>query len=366
MTGRTGQRMDEGAAARLQVQAQVNNRDVDVEIEVPAGSTLAVIGPNAAGKSTLLQVTAGLLAPDHGRVLLGDRVLTDTASRTQVPVHRRRVGWLAQQGLLFGHLSVRDNVAFGARSQGTPRADAQRLADEWLTRLGVGELASRRPGTLSGGQAQRVALARTLASGPDALLLDEPTSALDVQVAAGLRRLLAESLAGRTTILVSHDVLDIVALADEIAVLEAGRVVERGPARQVLSRPMSKFAARLADVNVIRGQLGPADKLAGQGLVVHGVADDPTAASGRGLATFRAAAVTIALQAPQTSARNVWAGQVRTLASVPTGVRVWVAVGEAEVAADVTAASAADLQLSPGAEVWLAVKAQEVALAALG
>ena len=350
----------------LAVRARVPVRDFDVDLEVPAGRTLALIGPNAAGKSTLLQVTAGLLIPDAGRVTLGDRVLTDTEHRTLVPVHRRRIGWLAQSGLLFAHLDVVDNVAFGARSQRVGKQQARAQALEWLERLGVADLADRRPRTLSGGQAQRVALARTLASRPEALLLDEPTSALDVHVAAGLRRLLAETLEGRTTILVSHDLLDIVALADDVAVIESGRIVERGPVGQVLSRPESKFAARLADVNVVRGELGPAGQLTGQGLVVHGVPDDPDASTGRGLATFRAASVTVALTAPQTSARNVWAGEIRTLATVPSGVRLWVGVGDAEVASDVTAASAAELRLAPGGRVWLAVKAQEVAIAALG
>lgn len=349
----------------LIVRAEVTQRDVVAEVEVPEGQTLAVVGPNAAGKSTLLQVAAGLLRPDHGVVRLGERVLTDTAAGVQVPVHRRRIGWLAQSGLLFGHLSVLDNVAFGPRSRGLGRAAALEQANQWLDRLALTELAGRRPGTLSGGQAQRVALARTLAADPEALLLDEPTSALDVHVAAGLRRLLAETLTGRTTILVSHDLLDIVALADQLAVIEAGRVVEQGPVAEVLARPSSAFGARLADVNIIRGTLLDAGTLTAGDLVVHGIADDDQYTSGRALATLRPAAITVALTAPQTSARNVWASTIRALETMPNGIRVRADVGPISLAADVTAASAAAMGLRPAMPVWLAAKAQEVTITPL-
>lgn len=349
----------------LEISFRVEARDVELEARVPKGGRIAVIGPNAAGKSTLLQVVAGLLHPDTGRVVLDGRILTDTGARVHTPPHRRQVGLMAQSGLLFDHLSVLDNVAFGPRSQHQPRGKADRSAHEWLERLGVADLSSRRPAQLSGGQAQRVALARTLAANPDALLLDEPTSALDVGVAAGLRTVLAEVTRGRTTVLVSHDLLDIVSLADEIFVIEQGRVVEHGRTVQLLARPTSAFAARLADVNIILGQLDGARTLIAGQLRVHGLAEDENLGRGAGIARVRPGSITVSLNEPATSARNVWPGTISTLVTRPGAIRVRVDLGGLEVAADVTPASAAELRLEPGARVWLSVKAQEVALSAV-
>ncbi len=346
----------------LTVDFRINARDVEVALEVPEGGRLAVIGPNAAGKSTVLQVAAGLLVADRGQVRLDGHVLTDTEQGIEVPPHKRRIGLMAQSGLLFKHLNVLDNVAFGPRSQHAARKTAHRAAHEWLERLGVDDLASRRSGELSGGQAQRVALARTLAAAPEALLLDEPTSALDVRVAAGLRAVLADITRGRTTVLVSHDLLDIVSLADHIVVIEHGRVVERGPTAEVLARPGSAFAARLADVNIIRGRLQDARTMVAGKLVVYGISEDEGQVSGAGVATVRPGSITVALIPPVTSARNVWQGTVTTLVAMPHAIRIRVDLGEVEVAADVTAESAARMRLAPGVAVWLSAKAQEVAI----
>lgn len=349
----------------LQIDFRVADRDVELAVTVPQGARLAVIGPNAAGKSTLLQVAAGLLEPDRGRIVLGGRTLTDTAARVRVPVHKRRVGLMAQSGLLFEHLTVLDNVAFGPRSQRVGRAESLRLANEWLERIGVADLARRRPDQLSGGQQQRVALARTLASRPEALLLDEPTSALDVRVSAGLRGVLNEATQARTTVLVSHDLLDIVSLAEQVLVIENGRVVEQGPTAQLLARPSSAFAARLADVNIIRGELVDQHTLSAGALLVTGQPDDG-ALRGRAIATVRPSAITVSLRQPESSARNVWPGTISTLLTLAHAVRLRVDVGgDLELAADVTAASAAQLRLEPGTPVWLSAKAQEVALSAV-
>ncbi|GAA2179045.1 sulfate/molybdate ABC transporter ATP-binding protein [Brooklawnia cerclae] len=345
----------------LRVAGRVDERDVDAELIVPQGRVLAVIGPNGAGKSTMLQVASGLLLPDAGRVELDGRVLTDVEAGIQVPVHRRRIGLLAQSGLLFRHLSVLDNVAFGPRSQGASRHSARTTALEWLERVGVAELAPRPSRELSGGQAQRVALARTLAASPDALLLDEPTSALDVRVAAGLRQVLTEATRGLTTILVSHDLLDIVSLADEVAVIENGRVVEQGETARVLGRPTSSFAAGLAGVNLVRGRLDGTDALIGEGLHIHGIPEDEPAGD-EVLAVIRPSSIVVSLSRPESSARNVWQGQVNVLEPLPHGIRVRADVGQLELAADITTASAAELKLAPGTRVWLSVKAQEVAI----
>ena len=175
---------------RFELEARVEERGVDVALEVAAGETLAVLGPNGSGKSTALWVTAGLVQPDAGRVVLDGRVLTDVGPGrpgVRVPPHARRTALLGQEPLLFPHLDAVENVAFGPRSSGTPRAAARQDAQRWLDEVGVGELAARRPSQLSGGQAQRVAVARALAGRPGLLLLDEPLAALDVAVLPALR-----------------------------------------------------------------------------------------------------------------------------------------------------------------------------------
>ncbi|HZS20235.1 MAG TPA: ATP-binding cassette domain-containing protein, partial [Pseudonocardiaceae bacterium] len=198
---------------------------LDVAVHVAPGEVVAVLGRNGSGKSTLLNAVAGLLRPDRGRIALGDRVLTDTATGMVLPPHQRRIGLLAQQPLLFPHLSVLDNVAFGPLATGTSRREARQAALQHLTEVDAAQFAARRPGQLSGGQAQRVALARALASQPELLLLDEPLSAVDVEYAPALRSLLQTVLADRVALIVTHQVIDALMLADQVVVLDAGLLV---------------------------------------------------------------------------------------------------------------------------------------------
>ncbi|MCX6398928.1 MAG: ATP-binding cassette domain-containing protein, partial [Propionibacteriales bacterium] len=188
------------------IEATVADRGLDVTFEVAEGETVALLGPNGAGKSTTLAVLAGLLRPDTGRVVIdGDEV---TGPGRWVRPHARRTALLAQEAMLFPHLSVLDNVAFGPRSTGAGRREARATAEHWLAEVDAGDLASRRPAQLSGGQSQRVAIARALAADPRLLLLDEPMAALDIDVAPALRQLLRRVLADRTTVIVTHHVLD--------------------------------------------------------------------------------------------------------------------------------------------------------------
>jgi molybdate transport system ATP-binding protein len=235
-------------AGGLAFEAVVRSRGLDVAFEVAAGETVALLGSNGAGKSTVVQVLAGLLRPDRGRAILGERVLFDLGGpgpAVWLPPHTRGTALLAQEPLLFPHLSVRDNVAFGPRSTGSSRAAARLLADEWLAAAAVSELGDRRPAALSGGQAQRVAVARALAARPGLLLLDEPMTALDVAAVPAQRRLLHAVLTDRTVILITHDPLDALALADRVVVLQNGRVAEQGPTRSVFARPQTEFTRAL-------------------------------------------------------------------------------------------------------------------------
>ncbi|MBL8926865.1 MAG: ATP-binding cassette domain-containing protein [Pseudonocardia sp.] len=340
---------------------------LDVAITVDPGDVLAVLGPNGSGKSTLLDVLAGLLRPDAGHVRVGGRTLTD--SGVHVPPHRRGVGLLAQQPLLFPHLTVLANVEFGPRAQGVSRRAATARARELLDAVDVAGLADRRPAQLSGGQQQRVALARALAAGPDLLLLDEPLAALDVDTMPAMRALLRRTLrdSGRTAVLVTHAALDALVLADRVVVLSEGVVAEEGSTRAVLARPRSPFAARIAGLDLVPGVACPEGLKTADGFVITGQAEG-TVAGETAVAVFPPAAVAVFAQHPHGSPRNVV--QVRLAAVEPHGGLVRLRAGVRDggpawadgLAADVTPAALVDLPAEPGVELWFAVKAAEVVI----
>nr|WP_034632400.1 ATP-binding cassette domain-containing protein [Cellulomonas cellasea] len=337
---------------------------LDVQLDVGAGEVLAVVGPNGAGKSTLLAVLAGLLRPSGGTVHLAGRALThvDPAGRVHaaVPPEQRGVGLLGQDPRLFPHLTALENVAFGPRARGARPAHARADAAAWLDAVGLPDLAAHRPAELSGGQRQRVALARALAARPHALLLDEPVAALDAAHAPLVRQLLREQVArtGTTTVLVTHDVLDAVVLADRVLVLDAGRAVHHGPTGAVLAAPRDPFTAALAGVNLVVGTGERGAVRAADGRLLRGT--DPVPDGVAAAAVFAPAAVSVHTEEPvHASPRNVWPTTV--VALEPRGAAVGVRTsGRPEVVADVTPASVAELGLRPGVPVWLSVKATEV------
>ncbi len=339
----------------VRVQARMAQRGIDFDVTVDDGEVLAVLGPNGVGKSTLLLLIAGLLRPDDGRISLGQTVVTDTATGTFVPAHARGIVMLSQQALLFPHLSAAANVAYAPRCKGLSRSAARATAQRWLDAVGAGDLAERKPDQLSGGQAQRVALARALAAEPQLLLLDEPMAALDVTAAPALRRLLREILreAGRTAIIVTHDLLDALAVADKVIVVDDGRVVESGPVRDVLTAPRSDFAARIAGVNLMPGVVSaPGILQTGWGTDVSGIGD--LAVGSMAVALFRPAVVAVHLDPPHASPRNVIAVTIAELDIHGTTVRVRGLEqpdGGTGLAADITAAPLISSNTSPTREV---------------
>ncbi|MGY4709320.1 sulfate/molybdate ABC transporter ATP-binding protein [Mycolicibacterium sp. CBM1] len=353
--------------AELHFAATVADRGFDVAFDVEAGEVLAVLGPNGAGKSTTLHAIAGLLRPDTGVVRVGGRPLTDVAGGVHVPTYDRRVGLLLQDPLLFPHLSVQGNVEFAARTRGAGRRAARRDAEVRLAEVGLAEFAGRRPAQLSGGQAQRVAIARALAAEPEVLLLDEPLAGLDVAVAASVRALLrgAATTGGRATVLVTHDLLDVLTLADRVMVLDGGAVAEIGPVREILAAPRSLFGARIAGVNVVRGRRAGDDAVrAADGMVWHGIRAQELAGDAA-LAVFTPAAVAVYRDLPHGSPRNSVPVVVAELDADGARVRVRAeeqSDGAPGLAADITAESAAALRLGVGERVWFTVKAQEVAV----
>ena len=321
------------------------------------GQTVALLGPNGAGKSSLLAALAGLLPLESGRVVLDGAVLEDAGAGVRLPPERRSVGVVFQDLHLFPHLSALDNVAYGLRRRGRRRRDARRRAADWLARLGVADRADAPPPALSRGQAQRVALARALAPEPRLLLLDEPLSALDASARPEARRVLAEGLAGfgGTRLVITHDALEAVALADRLVVLERGRVTQEGAHEDLRSRPRSRYVADLVGVNLLRGTArGDRVVLAdGSGLTVPGAGHGPV------LALVHPRAVAVHRQAPSGSPRNVVRGRVRSLDDQGGRLRVDIA-GAVPLVAEVTPAAAAELRLADGGEVWASVKATEI------
>ncbi|MFZ9629726.1 MAG: ABC transporter ATP-binding protein [Ilumatobacteraceae bacterium] len=345
--------------------------ELDVSLEVAPGEVLAVLGPNGSGKSTLLRALAGLQPLDAGRVAVGGRVLDDVAAAQFVAPEQRHVAVVFQDHLLFRHLSVLENVAFGLRARGVDREDARRRAPEWLERVGLADRANDRTQRLSGGQQQRIALARALVTEPMLLLLDEPLSALDVGTRRETRRELREHLTGYAarggvTVLVTHDPVDAYALADRVAVLDTGRVAQVGTIADVTARPRSAYVAELVGTNLFRGSSDGTTVTLPGGLRVAAV----EATAGDVFALVRPQAVTLSLnEAVGVSARNRWPGEISDITRLGERARVTVAldtpVAPADVTtptlvAEVTTSALAALDARVGGRVIATVKATEV------
>ncbi|MFF8833753.1 ABC transporter permease [Streptomyces sp. NPDC015131] len=329
-------------------------------LDAEPGTTIAVVGPNGAGKTTLLRALLGLTPRAHAALRLGG---TDV---TALPPHRRHVAWVPQDGALFPHLTALANTAYGLRAQGVARAEARRSAQEWLDRLGIGHLAHRRPAQLSGGQAQRVALARALAARPRLLVLDEPLAALDQTTRARVRHTLRTHLAafGGVCLIVTHDPVEAVSLADRVLVLDEGRALQDATPAEVTRHPRSPWVARMLGRNAWAGT-ATADGLALRA-GGHLVAADPLPPGTEALAVIPPEAVSVHRERPGGSPRNVWSGTVREITASGSRLRVLITSGEApDLVAEVTPQAAAELGLADGVPVWTSVKATEATVVAL-
>lgn len=344
----------------LDARVQLGRGDfsLDLSLDAADGDTIGLLGPNGSGKSTTLRCLAGLDAPQTGRIDIAGVTVVDTTRGIDLPPEQRSVGFVFQDYLLFPHMSVLDNVAFGLRARGEARRSAERRAREWLDRLEIGDLASRKPGRLSGGQAQRVALARALVIEPDLLLLDEPLAALDAGTRASVRSLLRRHLADfhGAVVMVTHDPMDAMVLADRVVVLEDGHAVQAGTPGDVARRPESSYVAQLVGVNMLRGHAhdGVVDLDSGGEIRIANVA-----ISGPVIVALRPEAISVHLQHPEGSARNVWQSRVSSLEARGDLVRLEVE-GPPALTAVITPAAVADLGLHEGADVWLTAKATDL------
>jgi len=331
--------------------------DLEIDLSVGEAEVVALLGPNGAGKTTLLRAVAGLVPLHAGHVKLDGRVLEDTATGKYVPTERRSIGVVFQDYLLFPHLSVLENVAFGMRSRGMGSRESAAKAAQWLDRVGLSAYVRDKPDALSGGQRQRVALARALAPEPRLLLLDEPLAALDVTTRAEVRRDLKRHLTSfpGLRLVVTHDPLEAAMLADRLVVMENGRLVQTGTPSEVTEHPRSQYVADLVGVNLLRGLADHGSVRMPDGSVIAAAA----AEAGEVFAVIHPRAVALHLRRPEGSPRNAWPGRVSGVELSGGRVRVRVG-GDIPMVAEVTPAAISDMKLKEGGEVWLSFKSTDV------
>lgn len=345
--------------ADLHIRAQIPVRRFDINLSISSGERVAVVGPNGAGKSTLLHLIAGSLKPTTGSVEIAGEIV---AGERYVPPHRRRVAFLEQRSLLFPHLSVIENVAFGPEARGVPRAEARARATQELDAVGALEFANRRAHQLSGGQAQRVALARALAIDPHIVLLDEPFAALDVTLAPELRRLLRARLQGITSLLVTHELLDAATLADRVIAIEDGSIAADVAVDELAGAPSTRFLADFVGLNLLHGSaIGPDRiKIGAQQLVGTPNEDLPEGRSTR--AIIAPDAVSLHRMAHEGSPRNALRAVVREIEPQGRLVSVGLDLEGQPLRAHLTAGAVAELGLAPGDDVIAVMKAMQVTL----
>ncbi|ROT26093.1 ABC transporter ATP-binding protein [Micromonospora sp. HM5-17] len=329
---------------------------LDVALRINAGEVVALLGPNGAGKTTAVRTLAGLLPLSAGHITLAGQDLDRPAARRWTPTERRPIGVVFQDYRLFPHLSALDNVAFGPRRRGLDRRQARQRAAEWLDRMELADYGRHKPRQLSGGQAQRVALARALAVDPALLLLDEPLAALDARTRLDTRAQLQRHLAEHpgATLLVTHDPLDALVLADRLVIVEHGRIVQEGDAGTITAQPRTDYVARLVGLNLHRGWADGHTVRIGADFVLT-IADRH---DGDVFVAFPPSAVALYPLRPDGSPRNVWPATITGIQRHGDNLRIQLA-GPVDVAADITPAAAAHLHLAPGQPLWAAVKATE-------
>jgi molybdate transport system ATP-binding protein len=337
------------------ISLRLDRLDLDAGLAVQSGEVVAVLGPNGSGKSTILRALAGLLKLAGGKVELGGTVLEDPSAKIRIPAEKRPVALMFQDYLLFPHLSALENVAFGLRARGVDRREARDRAAQALERLDVGKVAEAKPTAMSGGQQQRVAMARALVTEPKLLLLDEPLAALDVSTKADVRRHLRSVLreAPSANVLVTHDLLDAVALANRMIVIENGGIVQSGSPAEVTAKPRSQYVADLTGVNLLRGTAsGSTVKLHGGGELVTANGN-----AGQVLAVVQPSAVLVHRERPDADSANLWSGGIGAVDLLGDRVRVRVD-STPSITAEVLPHDVDRLKLDDGGRLWASFPAE--------
>jgi molybdate transport system ATP-binding protein len=348
----------------VQLQARLGDFRLDAAFEGSGDGVTVLFGPSGAGKSSVLAAVAGAATPDGGRIALGDQVLFDSRAGIDLPMERRRIGWVFQDVRLFPHLSVEGNLRFGLK-----RAPAGPIRfEEVVETLGVGHLLHRRPRELSGGERQRIGLGRALLSQPRLLLMDEPLAALDAARRAEILPFFEKIKGFGVPILyVTHSLAEAVRLGDRLAVMREGKVMAQGPLAEVVSRPdLMLGGSHAREGAALQGEVTGED--GGLTVVRTGGWDIrvPRIEAGGPVRLYVLARdVMLALDKPtRISARNLLAGRVATLHAEHGRVLVRVEDGGASLLAALTPDAVEALELKPGVQVWAVVKS--VAVEGLG
>jgi len=335
----------------------------DISFDVHPGQYFVLLGASGVGKSVLLETIAGLSQPDAGRVFLDGRDVTGSQIR------QRRIALVFQNSTLFPHMTVYDNIAYPLKCKKLNGSQVRQRTAELAEDFAVGHLLNRNPRTLSGGQSQRVSLARAVASRPRCLLLDEPISSLDVKSRPQIRALLRRiSTTGQAIVHVTHDYTEAASLGTHIAVMEDGQIAQTGTAEEVFQRPKSDFIARFVGIrNFFKGQLKNTDdrqvntkRFVTKGLVFSVLTDS---VAGDGFVCVRSEDVTVSNAPGRTSARNNFEGTITDIVPAPVGVETIVDIGlkePFEIAALITDESVSALHLHRGKKVWVGFKASAV------
>jgi molybdate transport system ATP-binding protein len=336
---------------------------LDVSIRIDSGETVVLLGPNGAGKSTAVAALAGLLPLSFGFITIDDTTI-DNGTDIFVPPQERHVGVVFQDYLLFDHMNVLDNIAFGISAGGAKPADARADAGRWATRFDLGGHLAKRPSELSGGQAQRVALARAIAIQPRLLLLDEPLAALDVETRASTRRTLANHLNefDGPRLLITHDPTDAFLLGDRIYVVEDGRITQTGTPEEIRGHPATSYVAAVAGTNLLTGE--NRDGMLSLTEFDFELQTSNTQVSGEVLITVHPRAVSLYADRPQGSPRNTWPTIIEAVEPLGDTTRIFLG-DPLPIAVDITPGSTAALGLAPGVPVWASVKATEVSVTAV-
>ncbi|MBP1910911.1 tungstate ABC transporter ATP-binding protein WtpC [Thermococcus stetteri] len=325
----------------------------DVTFSVKRGEHFIILGPSGAGKTVLLEVIAGIIEPDSGRIFLNGE-----EDITSLPPEKRGLAYIPQNYALFPNMSVFENIAFGLKVRKAPKAEIERKVRELSEILGISHLLKRKPKTLSGGEQQRVAIARALAVEPKLLLLDEPFANLDVGTRGRLIREMKRwrKELGFTALHVTHSFEEAVSLGDRVGVMLGGRLVQTGPVREVFSRPASEEVAKfLGFENIIEGT---AD---GRTLKANGITIElPIEASGRVRVGVRPEDIVLSAEPLKSSMRNTFEAVVEGVEELGPLVRVRLRAGNTELSAFITRSSVFELGLEAGKKVWVGFKASAV------
>jgi len=348
----------------VEVQARLGDFRLDAAFEGAGDGVTILFGPSGAGKSSVLAAVAGALKPDAGRIALGDQVLFDTARGVDLPMERRRVGWVFQDARLFPHLSVEGNLRFGFMRAPPGPIRFEEVADI----LGIGALLHRRPRELSGGERQRVGLGRALLSQPRLLLMDEPLAALDAARRAEILPFFEKIKAsfGVPILYVTHSLAEAVRLGDRMAVMHEGRVVAEGALAEVVSRPeLMLTGSHARDGAALDGVVQAHDGRLTSVRAGDWVVRVPRLQLQPGAPVrlfVLARDVMLALDEPtRISARNVLQGRVEAIAAQEDGRVLARVVHEGQtLLAALTTDAAEDLELKPGSLVFAVVKSVAV------